>query len=113
MRVIVLRFDLSHLLSDSSSVQLSHNRLASFVPPGNVLVAAKNEGHSECMFVNKEINSVINVFHAVIVVSYLFNGLESILSTRPLSGSKKSVNQCINLSHVTLYYAGYTNWDHL
>ena len=110
MRARVLRFDLSHLLSDSSSVQLSHDGLASFVLPGSLLVAAKNKGHSECMFVNKEINSVINIFHAAIVVSYLFNGLERILSTRP---SKKSVNQCINMSRVTLYYAGYTKWDHL
>jgi len=51
-----------------------------------------------------------SMFHIVVAVSFLFNGFENILSTRPLSGRDTSVIHC---SHVKLYLnTGCTNWDH-
>ena len=60
----MLRLDLSDSLKNFNS-KLSHDDLASFELPESVLVAAKNEGESECTFVVNSVTVPCNVHYTV------------------------------------------------
>ena len=60
----MLRLDLSNSLKNFN-LKLSHDDLASFELPESALVAAKNEGESECTFVVNSVTVLCNVHYTV------------------------------------------------